>query len=915
MGDSEVITFSASADFFGGDENIANVTTDEGVSDEDYANVMVIEADEPNIEIIKKVRNFGSWLDSETFLVGEDVEFKITVINTGTIDLSNVHVVDYLPSFLTYNYDATDSPTVELDNHIEWNLGILPMGDSEVITFSASADFFGDDENIANVTTDESVSDEDYANVIVDETCDPFMLIDKTVWNDTSNKWEDSIEAEVGDIIRFNITVNYYGDNILYNINVTDTLPDCLEYDNNADPVQSGIIDNKIYWNLTGIILEDGESYYIEFDAEVVSTGININIANLTANECGENKIYDEDIATIYVGEYNIFEKKVWNKTSDKWEESIKAEIGDIVRFNITVRYFGDYLLYNISIKDTLPDCLMYIDKTGDEASGIIDNIIYWNLTGIVLEDGESYSIEFDAEVVSTGININVANLIADECSGEIWEFEDTAIVIVDEPKILEKKVWNDIKDEWVESINAEIGDIVRFNITVRYFGDYLLYNINITDTLPNCLEYADNADPIESGISDNIIYWNLTDIVLEDGESYSIEFDAEVVSTGTNINVANLITDECSGEIWELEDTAKVIVEPYPLFEKKVWNHTNDKWDDIIEAEIGDIVRFNISVSYYGSNILYNIEVIDILPDGLEYANNADPAETEISGNIIKWDIDETLENGDRIYIEFDAEVIEIGKNVNKANITGIECPDGSRYSDDTAIVYGIEVTESLVADAGGPYSGYIDEIIQFTGSASGGKSPYTYEWDLDNDGEYDDGTGITVSKSWETTGTFTIRLMVTDDYNRNDTDTAYVTISEENTKPNKPDRPSGETEGRFGDDYTYSTRTVDPEGDQVYYLWDWGDGTNSGWTGPYNSGSTVVANHTWDERGNYEIKVRAKDTGGLLSDWSDPLSISMPRYLKIDNIIIQILEKIIQKFPLLEYIYNNYIIQKFLL
>ncbi|MCD6108537.1 MAG: hypothetical protein J7J89_03585, partial [Thermoplasmata archaeon] len=64
-----------------------------------------------------------------------------------------------------------------------------------------------------------------------------------------------------------------------------------------------------------------------------------------------------------------------------------------------------------------------------------------------------------------------------------------------------------------------------------------------------------------------------------------------------------------------------------------------------------------------------------------------------------------------------------------------------------------------------------------------------------------------------------------------------------------------------------------------------DWGDGTNSGWLGPYNSGETVEASHSWSEKGEYSIKVKAKDINGLESEWSDPLVISMPLSIKISS------------------------------
>jgi len=95
--------------------------------------------------------------------------------------------------------------------------------------------------------------------------------------------------------------------------------------------------------------------------------------------------------------------------------------------------------------------------------------------------------------------------------------------------------------------------------------------------------------------------------------------------------------------------------------------------------------------------------------------------------------------------------------------------------------------------------------------------------------------------------------------------------------TPPNKPDTPSGPTNGIVGVEYTYTSSTTDPDGDDVYYLFDWDDGTDSGWLGPYDSGDTVEASHTWTEGGLYDVRVKAKDEPGAKSDWSDPLTVSI--------------------------------------
>jgi hypothetical protein len=40
----------------------------------------------------------------------------------------------------------------------------------------------------------------------------------------------------------------------------------------------------------------------------------------------------------------------------------------------------------------------------------------------------------------------------------------------------------------------------------------------------------------------------------------------------------------------------------------------------------------------------------------------------------------------------------------------------------------------------------------------------------------------------------------------------------------------------------------------------------------------------HTWLEKGNYNIRVKAKDQNGIQSDWSESLYISMPLNQKIN-------------------------------
>jgi hypothetical protein len=93
----------------------------------------------------------------------------------------------------------------------------------------------------------------------------------------------------------------------------------------------------------------------------------------------------------------------------------------------------------------------------------------------------------------------------------------------------------------------------------------------------------------------------------------------------------------------------------------------------------------------------------------------------------------------------------------------------------------------------------------------------------------------------------------------------------------PVQPTKPAGKTLGIWHEVYTYSSKSSDPENEQIYYLFDWGNGNNSGWIGPYGSGQTVTASYAWPELGTFDVKVRARDVWGAGSIWSEPLTVTI--------------------------------------
>ena len=115
----------------------------------------------------------------------------------------------------------------------------------------------------------------------------------------------------------------------------------------------------------------------------------------------------------------------------------------------------------------------------------------------------------------------------------------------------------------------------------------------------------------------------------------------------------------------------------------------------------------------------------------------------------------------------------------------------------------------------------------------------------------------------------------------------------------PNAPNAPTiiGENEGVAGEEYEYTLSTIEPNGDDVYYYIEWGDGEYEDWFGPFASGEEVVISHTWDEQDTYTIRARAKDTDNLWGPWGE-LEVTMPVNQPVQYPLLELFR---ERFPLL--------------
>ena len=127
-------------------------------------------------------------------------------------------------------------------------------------------------------------------------------------------------------------------------------------------------------------------------------------------------------------------------------------------------------------------------------------------------------------------------------------------------------------------------------------------------------------------------------------------------------------------------------------------------------------------------------------------------------------------------------------------------------------------------------------------------------------------------------------------------------------NQAPNTP-IVSGPKNGVIGERYQYAISSVDPQGDDVYYKISWGDCAIMYWDGPHKSGEEVTYEHAWcgvccPGGGDFTIQVWVKDVNDNMGDCKTfEISMGQEKHeSSISSPILQFLERLMERFPLLE-------------
>lgn len=94
-------------------------------------------------------------------------------------------------------------------------------------------------------------------------------------------------------------------------------------------------------------------------------------------------------------------------------------------------------------------------------------------------------------------------------------------------------------------------------------------------------------------------------------------------------------------------------------------------------------------------------------------------------------------------------------------------------------------------------------------------------------------------------------------------------------------PSAPLGTSFGYVGIDYEYAIVTLNPDS---FWMFDWGDGTNSSWLQLEQNQTSITETHHWDAVGTYQLHVKYKSDTAPYGIWSDAKIVEIATYSNDD-------------------------------
>ena len=467
------------------------------------------------------------------------------------------------------------------------------------------------------------------------------------------NKSSNLINANYGDIVIWTLKITNNGPNVGTGIRLKDLIPDGL------------IIlscDDENYNKKTGILnidsLNMGESKIINIKTLVNKTGTFINEASVSGNEYDWDLKNNNDSAGINVNpSADLAVEILVNDTNPKFNS--------LVKWTLRVTNNGPDEATGVVVCDLLSKDLIYLSSTGnyDVKSGL------WNIG--TLERGKSVSIDIVTLVNKTGKIANDASVSGKEYDWNLTNNYDNQSIDVE--------VCADLAiEKLVNDTNPKFNSLVEWTLRVTNNGPDTATGVVVCDILPEGLISIDKSF---NGT------WNVGKLF--NNQTKELTIICLVNKTGKLVNIADIAGNEYDCNLTNnIVNKSIEVAQSADLFVKKYVNNTS--------PDFGEIIKWSVVVSNNGPDIATNVQVNDLLDDGLIFVKSSSTkGNYDVKSGI--WTIDSLAPETDET-LNIYCKVNKIGKILNFVSVNSTQYDWNESNNHDNESVDAVKIADLSV-------------------------------------------------------------------------------------------------------------------------------------------------------------------------------------------------------------------------
>lgn len=596
--------------------------------------------------------------------VGQNVTFTLTVNNDGPDAASGVAVQNLLPAGMTYVSNTPSQGTFNPATGI-WTVGTIANAGVSTLGIVATVKTAGALTNTAEISaSDQFDPDSTPGNGVVGEDDLASVTIASLLADLSLTKTVSDTTPGPGDQVTFVVTVSNAGPSGATGVQVTDPLPAGLVLVNRTQSQGSfaagiwtvGAIDNGANATMTTI-------------ARVETVGSYTNTAQVSASDQpdpnstpGNSVATEDDQASVTITVVSA------DLSLTKTASNATPNVGTNVTFNVTVRNDGPNPTTGVTVLDRLPTGMSFVSASSNPAApgGGYDPVTgIWTIGSLAV--GAQTTLQLVATPNVAGPLTNTAEVATsdladpDSTPGNNVPGED------DQASVTITAQQADLSlTKSVNNATPNFGQTAVFTITLSNAGPSTATGIQVRDQVPAGLTLQ-SATPSAGTYNPSTGVWDVA--TLASGANATLRLTTAVNTSTAVTNTAEVIAadqpdpNSTPGNNDPAEDDQASVTITVPSADLSLINLV-----DNAAPNVGETVRFTITISNSGPDGATGVAAIASLPAGLSFVS-ATPSQGIYAAGSGQWTVG-TINAGAAPTMDLIARVDSIGDKSLRAAV-----------------------------------------------------------------------------------------------------------------------------------------------------------------------------------------------------------------------------------------------------